>query len=894
VYAQPEAKDDTTTAHGGQVAGATALAFALLLLAAPARAHNVAADLSVWGNFGADTAACQRVIARAAALCAGRVLVARSACASDQLQGGACDQTQLDDRIQAARERARSMVEAGCSAQELQTLRYVDLSDALTDVINVCRELDTSASTASYGPAMFGGTIAAVDGSKQTCLDVTGRAANRLLRFAMRTRSRALDDIASAPIAMTLGAKTALLQRSARAIARAADLSKRRILTACPNADFTAAYGHSVDDLLGRIAGRADCLAQSVYVQNAVTCPPAVCGDGMQSSPEECDDGNQYDGDGCRADCTKTNCTVFPTTFDLIQRAIFENHGCTNDSCHGAAQSGGMDLRAGSSYAHLIDVDAQTVPGFKRIAAGDKDGSLLWINLAGATLPDQYKAPLRAMPLGLAPISADELEALRLWIETGGAARDANLPAAASLLNACVPEPEPVKIEPLAPPAAGSGVQLHMPAYTLRAHSESEVCFSTYYDISDQIPAAFLTDDGLRFRYESIDIRQDPLSHHLIVDVFRGNEAANDPVWGTYKCRGGEHDGAVCDPLDLTACGSGACATDPDPTAIACIGFGPTPGLGTLTSGGFAFAQETTAHFRYPHQVYNELPVRGVLLWNSHAFNLTSKDGTLEAWVNINFPDAEQQKYKAEQIFNVSKIFWTDRFPPIPSPVLPTFQDMEVCQIHIVGPEGGFGNSVIQSDETAHIFELSGHMHQHGVRFQIFRGRFTCKGGANDGQACSPFQVEMCPAGQCTDDGGRDPQQALLYTNYIYNDPIILRLDPPILMSGSAPLVDRTFTYCGHYDNGKAPNIEKVKRRSTSPPAGVLFDFFSVGGPCAESATRCIGGPNHNQLCNGDDAVCESSPGAGDGDCDACPLTGGFRTQDEMFVLFGNYWVTKN
>ena len=34
--------------------------------------------------------------------------------------------------------------------------------------------------------------------------------------------------------------------------------------------------------------------------------------------------------------------------------------------------------------------------------------------------------------------------------------------------------------------------------------------------------------------------------------------------------------------------------------------------------------------------------------------------------------------------------------------------------------------------------------------------------------------------------------------------------------------------------------------------------------------------------------------GAGDGDCDACPLTGGFRTQDEMFVLFGNYWVTKN
>ena len=106
-----------------------------------------------------------------------------------------------------------------------------------TDVINVCRELDTSAVTAAYGPAMFGGTIAAVDGSKQTCLDVTGRAASRLLRFAMRTRAaRARRRSPSPP--MTLATKTALLQRSARTIARAADLTKRRILAACSGGDF--------------------------------------------------------------------------------------------------------------------------------------------------------------------------------------------------------------------------------------------------------------------------------------------------------------------------------------------------------------------------------------------------------------------------------------------------------------------------------------------------------------------------------------------------------------------------------------------------------------------------------------------------------------------------------
>ena len=235
-------------------------------------------------------------------------------------------------------------------------------------------------------------------------------------------------------------------------IGRVVALTKRRILALCPAPAFEDTYEQNIDEFLSRIAGRADCLAQSVYVQNAVTCPPPVCGDGMQTTTEQCDDGNEYDGDGCRADCAKTECDVFPTTYDLIQKAIFENHGCTDDACHGNARSGGLDLRAGVSYENLIDADAGSVIGWKRISAGDKDDSLLWINLAAATLPEQHTAPLRAMPLGLPPLSTDELEALRIWIENGGAAREANVPAAATLLDACVPEPEPIEIEPLDPP----------------------------------------------------------------------------------------------------------------------------------------------------------------------------------------------------------------------------------------------------------------------------------------------------------------------------------------------------------------------------------------------------------------------------------------------------------
>ena len=630
-----------------------------------------------------------------------------------------------------------------------------------------------------------------------------------------------------------------------------------------------------------------------MYVQNAVLCPAGECGDGMQTGSEECDDGNTYDGDACRNDCVKTNCDLFPTTYDLIQKAIFENHGCTSLLCHDATGAGGLDLRAGNSYEQLLDVEAMTVPGTKRLDPGSKDTSLLWINLAARTLPDQYQAPLRGMPLGALPaISADELEALRLWIETGGASRTANLPAAAQLLDACVPEPVPNEIEPLPPPAPGTGIQLHMPVWTMPAQSETEVCFASYYDVSDQIPTALLSPDGKTFRYKSVEIRQDPLSHHLIVDVYKGAEGPEDPAWGAYSCKGGALAGTACDPLELGFCGDGECATDPDANAIACIGFGPTTGFGTLGSGGLAFAQETTAFFRFPNKVYDELPVRGVILWNSHAFNLTRKDGTLEAWANILFPAANDQDFAQKQIFDASLIFWKN-FPPIPPPELPAFEEMEICNLHTFKPDANSlmtGGSQLRPGETAHLFELSGHMHGHGTRFQILRGAFTCSGGPNAGDACSPFEPQMCPAAACLDAGGREPNDALLYTNYIYNDPVVLRFDDPILISGSAPVADRTLTYCAHYDNGKAPNFQKVKRRSTSPPGGQLFGQLTIGGPCAVNKTRCIGGPQHNQLCNGNDAVCDSS--AGDGDCDACPLTGGFRTQDEMFILFGNFWVT--
>ena len=155
------------------------------------------------------------------------------------------------------------------------------------------------------------------------------------------------------------------------------------------------------------------------------------------------------------------------------------------------------------------------------------------------------------------------------------------------------------------------------------------------------------------------------------------------------------------------------------------------------------------------------MPIKGVVLWNSHAFNLTHQNGRMAAWVNIYFPEPVEQRFEEQQIFNASKIFWGDSFLTFPMPAIPAFEDREVCQLHVFGRLGEpFVDSIVEPEQTVHLFELSGHMHEHGKRFQIFRGAFTCKGGSQAGQPCSPFNPAMCPAGTCTDAGGRDPQAA--------------------------------------------------------------------------------------------------------------------------------------
>jgi cysteine-rich repeat protein len=53
-----------------------------------------------------------------------------------------------------------------------------------------------------------------------------------------------------------------------------------------------------------------------------------VCGDGIKAGTEECDDGNNIDGDGCNADCTignNNNCSESTPFIDPITNSCASN-----------------------------------------------------------------------------------------------------------------------------------------------------------------------------------------------------------------------------------------------------------------------------------------------------------------------------------------------------------------------------------------------------------------------------------------------------------------------------------------------------------------------------------------------------------------------------------------
>ena len=112
----------------------------------------------------------------------------------------------------------------------------------------------------------------------------------------------------------------------------------------------------------------------------------------------------------------------YASTYDAIQATIFEAKGCTASSCHGEAMLGGLDLRADTSFDALVRQPSTIDPSIERVFPGDQGLSLLYLKLESGTEGTELGSLGQAMPIDENPLSADELEAMRLWMRAGAPA----------------------------------------------------------------------------------------------------------------------------------------------------------------------------------------------------------------------------------------------------------------------------------------------------------------------------------------------------------------------------------------------------------------------------------------------------------------------------------------
>lgn len=544
----------------------------------------------------------------------------------------------------------------------------------------------------------------------------------------------------------------------------------------------------------------------------------------------------------------------FESSFAAIQELVFERHGCTASACHGAAKVGGLDLRAEASWESLVDVPSVNSK-LMRIQPGTTGESYLYHKLQAATHPGSVQVAGSPMPIGTPPLSQNELDAVGLWIVKGapktGSVGDAtkNLDVG-KLLDACLPELAPVKIKPLDPPPPSEGVQIPLPKYVLKANSEVELCTPFVYDFTKQVPAAF-KDEARNVMYVgSSRIRQDPQSHHLTIWNPRTDLSGLSAEGWT--CNGGAREGQPCEPAKGssdcgaggvcvgkttpgTFCGGGEVAAN-EPAATPDAGGEKSPGkqleallkgvLTALTRGGAAMP-EMLANTQSPQEhippmdgVYWEIPLRGVMWFNSHAFNLTNADTVLESRLNFHF--AGKRERAMVQNTEVSKIQAGAGTPP--------FKRRTVCGKHVV-PQG-YGLAF-----------MTGHTHRRGERFWV-----------------------------------KDPSGKLIYESFDYNDPLYKKFEPWLTFDAPSRAA-RTLEYCALYNNGLTkddePDLDLVTRASRMPERTRCKPIACVAGRVTASCKT--------------DRDCDSAPGANDGDCDACAITAGATTENEMFALASWY-----
>lgn len=269
----------------------------------PAQAHDGTVPLTFWAdNFESAEARCQTEIGASASNCTLRTWAIRRKCLLAQLDGGSCDEKADDQAVEDLQAAVfRGDLDSLCSAADVSKLLFTDIPDILLDVVNLCRELDSSAVSVVFNPLFAVGSTASLSEGDKDCIRAFASITTKAFHFGFRSRNGTLDNIAKRH--RSSSAKSVDVEQTERRITRV-DRSLRDALEArCDNATFESLYGFSTEQAVDLVSSRSACLAAAMYPARAYDCPEPVCGNGMRETNERCDDGNKKSGDGCSATC---------------------------------------------------------------------------------------------------------------------------------------------------------------------------------------------------------------------------------------------------------------------------------------------------------------------------------------------------------------------------------------------------------------------------------------------------------------------------------------------------------------------------------------------------------------------------------------------------------------
>jgi hypothetical protein len=377
-------------------------------------------------------------------------------------------------------------------------------------------------------------------------------------------------------------------------------------------------------------------------------------------------------------------------------------------------------------------------------------------------------------------------------------------------------------------------VQLRLPVTTIGAASEHEICVPFAYDLSDQVPAQYKDEARNVFRVRRNWTRQDPTSHHMVVwQPIADWDAKADG--GTWRCYGGDTPEAACNPDSGSRdCpGGGICGGDVFRSTFCADEYSEVTAIANGSQDVDLFTLLTSGVSLYG--MPDRLAAAG-----SPNEDIEGEEGVYWevplkgfGWYNshaFNLWDEDQEVYAASNFYFAEK---TERRMykttvtrnEIPHGT-PPFTVQDHCAEYVVP----------QNHSVAIMF---GHNHKRGTRFWV------------------------------TDPGGNQ-----VYENFDYDDPKYEQYRPNLRYDSLDP-AQRTLEFCATFNNGVradgSPDPDRVTRASRMPP------------PASCTPVACVEG-KLGAACESD-ADCDSSPGAGDGFCDACPITNGTTTENEMFVL---------